>query len=282
MAACGTDSDPAGEDGGSATSDGEPPAGVETTEPPGSADTTVASSTPTSDSEPAPTPSTDSTSPTTTGPALDGKVAVGEFAPTVLRPDRSERLVIELHADQAPNPETVEHLRTTLASVSGKSVEVADAAAPGAGDREWDAASLRDAADRGAVVPQGGGVAVLRLLFVHGSFERDDRALGVAVRGDLAAVFVDRVEEAAGVLGSAAAFERSVETHELGHLLGLVDLYLDTGRADPEHPGHSTNRNSVMHWAVESDVIGQVLGANPPDSFDSADRADLEAIRAGA
>lgn len=125
-------------------------------------------------------------------------------------------------------------------------------------------------------------MAVVRILFVHGSFDGDDGTLGAAVRGDVAAVFVDQVGRAAGVLGSIEAIERSVTTHELGHLLGLVDLYLDTGRGDPQHPGHSPNRDSVMFWAVESDAIGQLLGADPPDSFDASDRADLEAIRSGA
>jgi hypothetical protein len=69
-----------------------------------------------------------------------------------------------------------------------------------------------------------------------------------------------------------------VATHELGHLLGLVDLVLDTGREDPEHPGHSRSRDSVMFWAVESDLIGSLLGGGPPTVFDAADRADLVAI----
>jgi hypothetical protein len=154
-------------------------------------------------------------------------------------------------------------------------------AAPGGGDRSWDAAALRAAADA-AGAPQGGGTAVLRLLFVHGTFGGDESVLGVAVRGDVAAVFVDRVAAAGGLLGNGGPVEASTTTHEVGHLLGLVDLYRDTGRDDPEHPGHSANPGSVMYWAVESDVIGQLLGANPPNGFDDADLADLAAIRDGA
>jgi hypothetical protein len=214
-------------------------------------------------------------------PVLDADVAVGQFAPALLRTDLSERVVIEIHADAAPRSGTVAHVADVLAEVSGKPVSTVAAGAPGGGERNWTGAELRQAADAGSTTNQGGGVAVVRLLFVHGTFEGDDGVLGVAVRGDVAAVFVDRVEAAGGLLGGSAAIEAAVTTHELGHLLGLVDLVLDTGREDPEHPGHSPNQGSVMYWAVESDLIGQVLGADPPDEFDAADLADLAAIRDG-
>jgi hypothetical protein len=97
----------------------------------------------------------------------------------------------------------------------------------------------------------------------------------------VAAVFVDRASAAAGVLGDPQAILASVATHELGHLLGLVDLVLDTGRADPDHPGHSGNPGSVMYWAVESDLIASLLGARPPRDFDGDDLADLRAIAGG-
>ncbi len=80
----------------------------------------------------------------------------------------------------------------------------------------------------------------------------------------------------------AAAIEEAVVTHEAGHLLGLVDLYLGTGRGDPEHPGHSRNAQSVMYWAVESNLVAHVLSGGPPHEFDGDDLADLAAIRAGA
>jgi len=136
------------------------------------------------------------------------------------------------------------------------------------------------AADAGATTPQGDGIAVIRLLFVHGASDEGGHVLGTAVRGDVAAVFVDRVEAATTLVLSAAPIELSVSTHELGHLLGLVDLVRATGRADPEHPGHSANPESVMYFAVESNLIGQLLGG-PPRDFDAADLDDLAAIRDG-
>jgi hypothetical protein len=104
----------------------------------------------------------------------------------------------------------------------------------------------------------------------------------VTVRGDVIGIFPDQVAGAATPFVSRARIERAVATHELGHVLGLVDLYLDEGRDDPDHPGHSTNPRSVMYWAVEADVVTQVLGGPPPVDFDAADQADLREIRDGA
>jgi hypothetical protein len=180
-----------------------------------------------------------------------------------------------------PGSATLDHLRSVLRAVSGKSVVVDGIDALADGPAAWTAGSIVRAADGAAAFAQGGDQVVLRLLFVRGTYEGDGSVLGVAVRGDVAAVFTERVEVAAGLFSSPTVVEDAVTVHEVGHLLGLVDLVIDTGRADPDHPGHSTNEGSVMYWAVESDLVGQVLGGGIPTDFDAQDRADLARIRGG-
>ena len=154
-----------------------------------------------------------------------------------------------------------------------------EATAPGH-RRSWSAADIRSAADAGGAMPQGGTDAVVRLLYLRGTSSDADGALGVAVRGDVAAVFADEVRSAATPLIRSDAIERAVTLHEVGHLLGLVDLFLATGRGDPEHPGHSSSRDSVMYWSVETGLFADLAGDLPQD-FDAADLADLAAIRGG-
>lgn len=267
----GDGNDPGGEGGGDngATPTTKAPSGVTTTTARGSSNTTR----PTGGSRTG-TPAESPDSGARRGP--------GAFARTILRPEPATRVVVELlvQPGAAPRQGTVDHLRQVLGEVTGKPVTItAPVDLPATEGRTSDD-EIRAMADRYGS-PQSSGQAVVHLLFLRGSYE-EDGVLGVAVRGDTAAIFSDTVRSASTPLVGAAAIEDAVTTHEMGHLLGLVDIVLKTGREDPEHPGHSRNRDSVMYWAVEASIVAQVLGGPPPRNFDSADKADLAAIRNGA
>lgn len=208
----------------------------------------------------------------------------GAFARTLLRPEPASAVVFERleQSGARPRQASIDHAKSVLRSVTGKNVsEPAPVAVPG-GAREWSPEAIRDTADRMTKAGQGGGQAVLHALFLRGNLQGNDEVLGVAVRGDVLAIFSDAVSAAGTPLISGGAIEDAVLMHELGHLLGLVDLARDTGRADPEHPGHSPNRESVMYWAVESSLVTEVLTGGPPRDFDRQDLADLAALRNGA
>ena len=86
----------------------------------------------------------------------------------------------------------------------------------------------------------------------------------MAVDASTVALFSDTIEEADGPFGrpSVEDVENSVLVHEVGHLLGLVNLVYQSpiDHEDPDHPGHSSNDESVMYWAVESaDVSNFIL-----------------------
>lgn len=242
-----------------------------------------------------PTTTTTSRTSTTRAPGAPDNGArggPGAFARTLLRPQPATRITVELLEQQGAEPlqGSIDHLVQVTADESRKPVTSADRVSIPAGDGTTTADDIRAWSDKYGRVAQAADRAVLRVLFLKGRYHErtsdpddDDgaSALGVAVRGDTLAVFKDTVRSAATPLVTASVIEDAVLTHELGHLLGLVDLVLHTGRQDPEHPGHSTNSNSVMYWAVESDVVGQVLGGPPSRHFDSADKQDLAAIRNG-
>lgn len=206
----------------------------------------------------------------------------GGFAPVVLgqrSPATRISLDVMAQAGAAPASSVLSHMRSALADASGKPVSLLGPNLVPGSAQSWSSAELRELADQSGRAVQGGSQAALRVLYLHGDLEGDRSVLGVAVRGDVLAVFSDVIAESTSPLLSSGEIFDAVSMHELGHLLGLVDLVLSTGRQDPEHPGHSSNRGSVMFWAVESDLISQVLGGSPPNEFDADDRADLATIR---
>lgn len=209
----------------------------------------------------------------------------GAFARTLLRPQRATTIVFERLEQQGASPRqaSLAHATAVLGDVSGKPVTTEGPIAVPGGAKNWTADELRKAADTLTTAGQGNGRAVLHAFFLHGTFEGNEEILGVTVRGDVFAVFVDRIAQtAAPPFVTHAQLEDAVLMHELGHALGLVDLARDTDRDDPESPGHSPNKESVMYWAVESSLVRQVLTGPPPRDFDGADLADLRALRNGA
>lgn len=205
---------------------------------------------------------------------------VGANAAAYLRGDRA-RVVIEVDS-QSPLPDGVlGHLRSILERESNSAVELAAGAAVGESRDVWTTDQVRAAAGATRDQPQSDDQAVLHLLVLDGEPEQDG-VLGYAFNSSTAVVFPDQWASLTGALLSGDRVSRAVTTHEMGHLLGLVGLYEEpvNDHEDGEHPGHTTDRNDVMFWAVESDAISQLAGDVPTD-FGDLTRADLAAIREG-
>ena len=103
---------------------------------------------------------------------------------------------------------------------------------------------------------------------------------------DNIAIFGDSVEEAKGpIFGrpSAEEVEKSVIVHEIGHLLGLVNIVYESlyDHEDADHPNHSNNEDSVMYWAIESTSIGSIISGELPDEFDEWDLQDMNDMKTG-
>ncbi|HEV2686237.1 MAG TPA: hypothetical protein VGW79_06335 [Actinomycetota bacterium] len=126
-----------------------------------------------------------------------------------------------------------------------------------------------------------GSVATIWIAALNGSYAGGSATLGVAFRATAAVIFEDQIQQAANVFVSASAIERSVITHETGHLLGLVNVGYRShyDHEDPQHPHHSKYQTSVMYWAIDDTSIATILSGGPPDDFDQYDRADLAFLR---
>lgn len=218
----------------------------------------------------------------------------GQRAGDYLRPSPYETILVELDYVNGAEPEAaaVNLLEQRLEAASGKPVEVVRTpGVPGSG------ANHRYTTEEIAALEQAhrsqwsaGTRAVLYMVWLDGEFsaDTDDRkVLGAAYRGSAVAMFKANLRFAsrANALDLTKPplkeVEEAVAVHEVGHVLGLVNLGtpMVTAREDPQSKGHSNNQQSVMFHAVETSVIGSVLGQNPPDDFDANDKADLRAMR---
>lgn len=209
-------------------------------------------------------------------------VGPGADAATYLRPVTA-RIVIEV--DQVEGVEisqsSLSHLQRVLSSVADKPVNVETSTIPS--DRsDYAPEDLRALEEKHRDTFTEGDTASMYVLAADGAFREHRGVIGVAFSGSSFALFLEEINSRN--LGDTAAVERAVLVHETGHLLALVNAGYESprDREDPDRPNHSANRQSVMHWAVESIDIVSVLGGGPPDDFDEADRADLADIASGA
>jgi hypothetical protein len=207
----------------------------------------------------------------------------GAYARTILRPSSSNTIALDLigQGGASLRATTTDHATSVLRRESSKTVNLARGNDIASNDQSWSPDEIVSAAEANAGARGSVDRPVVHVLALRGGLENDSNAIGVAVRGDVLAVFVDHVADASTPLVPQRVIEDAVTIHELGHVLGLVDLALNRNRADPEHPGHSTNRGSVMYWAIDSDLVTQILDGPPPTDFDQEDRADLATLRSG-
>jgi hypothetical protein len=165
---------------------------------------------------------------------------------------------------------------------------------------EWSFAELDALAEESSNLEVGDDTVVMHVLFLDGAYVSADDPeaviLGLAWGRTKIAIFEETIEESCqGQVGQGleerlcAGTERSVWVHEIGHILGLVNLGtpMVTPREDPDHPHHDTNEECVMYWAAERQNAIQKLAQKLVDQdieyldFDAACLADIAAVREG-
>jgi len=135
--------------------------------------------------------------------------------------------------------------------------------------------------------------AVFHTLWLTGRYVSDSGGtiLGIAWANRYLAIFADTIDGAcSGALPLTRErvcreAEAAVWTHEAGHVIGLVNnpLPMVEPHEDPEHPGHTSNRDGVMYWSYEgpSFIDALIAGSGPDFAFGPESMADVAAFRDG-
>jgi len=200
-----------------------------------------------------------------------------------------DKMIIEIDYESGYKPETssTDILKQRISEVcsfsKGVSIEFTETDFADVGT--WSADDVREQGWANKQVEPTSGKTLRWQLIFPAETNEDDNVLGVAVDASTIAIFGESVDGAAGFLNrpSAEEVENSVIVHEIGHLLGLVNLVY-TSPVDHEssdNPGHSNNEDSVMYWAIESVTVANFISGDLPNEFDQDDKDDLAGMAAG-
>jgi hypothetical protein len=210
--------------------------------------------------------------------------SVGASANELLASTKYTSLKIEIQymPGFAPDAAAISHLQTTLNNLlnksSGITVSTTQIAAASNLALSTDDVLQIERSNR-AVFTTSDQIAVY-VLYTNGNYT-DNSVLGVAYRNTSLVLFGKKIHDNSGGLGQAnrTKLEATVLEHELGHLLGLVDLgsTMQTAHKDAAHGNHCSNTNCLMYYASEtSDILGFLITGNIP-AFDANCLADMHA-----
>jgi hypothetical protein len=160
-------------------------------------------------------------------------------------------------------------------------------------DHAWSAAELDELADQTDNLSVGDNTIKMHVLFVDGHYEEDSddgKVLGLAWGSKNIAIFKKTIQDnCQGVLTGdrlCRFAEQAIWTHEVGHVLGLVNngVPLQSEHQDEEHGHHCDNDECVMYWAYEGTKLFDVLsdrlgGGGGALEFDAACEEDLGSVR---
>lgn len=182
----------------------------------------------------------------------------------------------------APDNAALNHLQSTLNGIvnkpAGISIATKQIAVSGKAGLSVDDVWNIEKNNRSAFTTSS-SIAIC-IVYTDGAYT-DNNVLGIAYKNTSVALFGKTIHDNSGGLGQASRtkLEATVLEHELGHLLGLVDLGspMQSSHRDTPHGYHCNNSNCLMYYASETnDILGFLVTGNIP-SFDAACRADMQA-----
>ena len=218
-------------------------------------------------------------------PSLN-KLAVGTSSNDFLAADSYDRLTIEIISVNGAELSSAEvssfqsWLSGLINKPNGITIKTSSVSNPGLAPYSTD--DLRSFEDQ-TRSEYNDGTELTMYIFMAEDAYTTDNVLGVAYRNTSFAIFNGTIEANTGALGqpSETLVTQTVLRHEMGHLLGLVNIGspMQTDHQDVDHGNHCDVQNCLMYYAVENgDIIGNIVGGSgTPPSLDSQCMADLVA-----
>ncbi len=212
--------------------------------------------------------------------------SVGSAAEDILSDGRFKAVTVTIlaHPNFAPSARAVTALKQFLLDHTNKpegiSVEIILLnAAPQAIYTSADVRAIED--EHRTQFNDDDGHLQLALFYLNGNYETEN-VLGIAYRNTSMAIFAKRIHQVSGGLGQPSRWlvESSVNHHELGHLMGLVNLGspMQNQHQDEANGQHCIQSSCLMHFSIETgDFLQNLVGASNPPPFDKDCLDDIAA-----
>jgi predicted Zn-dependent protease len=209
---------------------------------------------------------------------------VGASANELLSDSKFKSLKVEIQfmAGFEPNGSSLTHLQNLLATLLNKpaGINIVTKEIPSSASTQLSTNQVLEIENNNRTAFTTGDQFAIYILFTNGVFT-DNNVLGAAYRNSSMVVFGKNIKDNSGGLGqpSRVKLESTVLEHEIGHVLGLVDIgsAMQTNHKDATHGNHCNNSGCLMYYSADTkDVLGFLITGNTP-SFDSNCLADLRA-----
>jgi hypothetical protein len=210
--------------------------------------------------------------------------AVGASAKDLLSGSSYNSILIEVQymPGYQPDAASINNLVSFINSLANKpaGITVIQSQVPSGGKSVYtlDDIAAIEKADRTKY--NSGTQIAINFLYVDGTYTQSD-VLGFAYRNTSMCIFAKKVTDNSGGIGqvSRTKLESTILEHEMGHILGLVNLgsAMQTPHEDATHEKHCTNTNCLMYYQTQTTgIMGTLMNGAIP-ALDVNCRADIQA-----
>ncbi|MBB4807130.1 putative Zn-dependent protease [Chryseobacterium defluvii] len=211
--------------------------------------------------------------------------SVGSSANDLLNNNRYNALVIEIQymPGYAPDTNAIELVKNFLSTFLKKegNISIVTREISGASASSLSADEIKAIENTNRSSFTSGSTMAVSVIYTNGQYTENANTLGIAYRNTSVALLGKTIHDNSGGFGqvSRTKLEATVHEHELGHLLGLVDLgsSMQVNHKDSVNGSHCNNNNCLMYYASETTDILSFLNTNNIPQLDANCKADLKA-----
>jgi len=216
------------------------------------------------------------------GATSENKKAVGASANDLLSATKyiSIRLDIQYMPGYQPDAASVNNLVAFVDLLCNKpgGITVTQTPIPSGGKTMYSDADVRAIENANRTVYTSGTILGVNFIYLDGNYTTEN-VLGFAYYNTSMALFGRKLFTSSGGLGqpSRTKLESTIMEHEMGHLLGLVNLGspMQTAHEDAAHGKHCINSTCLMYYQAQiTDIMGPLMTGTIP-VLDANCRADL-------